>query len=120
MSFAILVTLTGMFIVFAALIFLAFCIAAMGKILGGFKKKPTDNTKNDVASTQSKAVAPKTNAPAKLATEGEVPGEVLAAISAAVAVMMEGKPFAVRSVRRSKAARPAWAMAGIVENTRPF
>ena len=119
MSFAILVTLTGIFIVFAALIFLAFCIAAMGKILGGLKK-PTDNTKNDVASAQSKAVAPATNAPAKLATEGEIPGVVLAAISAAVAVMMEGKPFAVRSVKRSKAARPAWAMAGIVENTRPF
>lgn len=50
--------------------------------------------------------------------------DVVAAITAAIAVMMssEGnaRPFAVRSVKRARELRPAWNAAGISENTRPF
>ena len=89
MDFAILVTITGLVVVFAALAFLTFCIWLMGKLLSSL-------------------------------TSAGIPGEVVAAISAAVASMMGGKPFAVRSIKRKKQTRPAWGAAGIVENTRPF
>jgi len=48
-----------------------------------------------------------------------VSGDIVAAISAAVAMMMGGKPFAVRSIRRA-GNRSVWAKAGISQNTRPF
>ena len=36
-------------------------------------------------------------------------------------MMMGGKPFKVKSIRRQKSGRrPAWSTAGIIENTRPF
>ena len=46
-------------------------------------------------------------------------------LSAAIAAMMsaEGVPagsYTVKSVKRAREARPAWAMAGMQQNTRPF
>ena len=69
-------------------------------------------------------------APARAGTGGEV----LAAISAAVAVYMEneapGVPYAITSVKPGAAAqvsggirrggRPAWGFAGMRQNTEPF
>ena len=111
MDFAILVTITGMVVVFAALIFLTFCIW-----LSFTKPKQPAAPKTEA---KPAAPAPKAPAPVANATAG-IPGEVVAAISAAVASMMGGKPFAVRSIKRKKQTRPAWGAAGIVENTRPF
>ncbi|MDO4566870.1 MAG: hypothetical protein Q4B42_06010 [Oscillospiraceae bacterium] len=55
-----------------------------------------------------------------------IPGEVIAAISAAVACM-EGGAYRVSSVAPRRAVlggagdlRSAWSAAGLVENTRPF
>ena len=57
--------------------------------------------------------------------EDGIEEEVVAVISAAIAAMMsaEGVPagsYAVKSVKRAREARPAWAMAGMQQNTRPF
>ncbi|MBO1679459.1 OadG family protein [Bittarella massiliensis (ex Durand et al. 2017)] len=117
MDFAILVTITGLVVVFAALAFLTFCIWLMGKLLSSLTKpKQPAAPKTE---TKPAAPAPKAPAPVANASAG-IPGEVVAAISAAVASMMGGKPFAVRSIKRKKQTRPAWGAAGIVENTRPF
>ena len=49
-----------------------------------------------------------------------IPGEVIAAISAAVYCMF-GEGARVMSVRRQqRTGRSAWSMAGLLENTRPF
>ena len=49
-----------------------------------------------------------------------IPGEVIAAISAAVYCMF-GEGAKVMSVRRQqRTGRSAWSMAGLLENTRPF
>ena len=58
----------------------------------------------------------------QIETEDGISGDVVAAISAAVAVMMsaEGKSYRIRSVKRVKESRPAWSAAGVQENTRPF
>ena len=49
-----------------------------------------------------------------------IPGEVIAAISAAVYCMF-GEGAKVMSVRRQqRSGRSAWSMAGLLENTRPF
>lgn len=53
--------------------------------------------------------------------EAGIPEEVVAAISAAVYMMYGTSGAAVTSIRRSaQPARSAWAMAGLLENTRPF
>lgn len=52
-------------------------------------------------------------------SENEVPPEIVAAISAAIAYLYPGAQ--VRKVRRSSAnSRNVWQMAGLLENTRPF
>jgi hypothetical protein len=52
-------------------------------------------------------------------SEDEVPPEIVAAISAAIAYLYPGAQ--VRKVRRSSAnSRNVWQMAGLLENTRPF
>jgi len=81
---------------------------------------------------KSKAAAPAAKAapaapavpakPAAPAVQSGIPGEVVAAIAAAVAMMApEGKRYAIKSVSRKDAnGRSAWAAAGIADNTRPF
>ena len=54
------------------------------------------------------------------AVSTSIPGEVIAAISAAVYCMF-GEGTRVMSVRRQqRTGRSAWSMAGLLENTRPF
>ena len=54
------------------------------------------------------------------AVSSGIPGEVIAAISAAVYCMF-GEGARVMSVRRQqRSGRSAWSMAGLLENTRPF
>ena len=55
-----------------------------------------------------------------VAVNDSIPGEVIAAISAAVYCMF-GEGARVMSVRRQqRTGRSAWSMAGLLENTRPF
>ena len=60
-------------------------------------------------------------APAPVIEEG-IPGEVIAAIAAAVYCAEGVSLSAVRSIRRVKSgsSRSAWGMAGVLDNTRPF
>ena len=54
------------------------------------------------------------------AVSNDIPGEVIAAISAAVYCMF-GEGARVMSVRRQqRTGRSAWSIAGLLENTRPF
>lgn len=124
---AITVLVTGILVVFLVLILLVLLIALMGKIVGGVGKQgpsAPSGKASPVPPATPKAVAPKAQVkPA--AQQDDLGEEVIAVISAAIAAIMdeEGVPagsYTVKSIKRAREARPAWAMAGMQQNTRPF
>ena len=114
------VVFTGIIVVFAILVVLVFLCSLLSIVIGGKGKKDKKEGTVQKSGPPKAAPAPVPAAPAPVVEEG-IPGEVVAAISAAVACMLgSDKPFAVRSVKRARESRPAWNAAGIAENTRPF
>lgn len=121
MDLALIVLLTGMVVVFAALIVLTYVIKGYGMIItsitSGSKKKKAE------AQAAKKAVekaAAKPAAPAAPAVQGGIPGEVIAAIAAAVDYTYGAGTHTIRAVRRVPQNRSAWGSAGLAESTRPF
>ena len=117
------VTITGLLIVFSALILLIGIITIFGKTVGASGKKK----KKEVKAEPVKKLAPKAAMPAamtKAVPAASSNDDIIAVIAAAVAVYgeSEGKTYAVRSVRRAAAqsGRSAWASAGVMENNRSF
>ena len=112
--------LTGLVVVFVALGLLILLLTILGKILGGTGKKPAP----------AKAAAPKAApAPAKkpapvVTAADDIDGEIAAAITAALAVILaeegSGKSYVVKSVKRVRSGKGAWGQAGLAENVRPF
>ncbi len=113
-------TLTGMLIVFAALILLIFIIWIFGKLFSGVSKADK-NTEKKPAPVKSASVAAPVVLPAATAQSND---DIIAVIAAAVAMYgeSEGKRYAVRSVRRSanNGGRSPWAAAGVAQNVRSF
>lgn len=122
------VVLTSITLVFAMLVALCLIITVEGKIFDSMNKKsaapkPPKPAKPAKAAPAPKA-APKPPAPAAKADNGAIPGEVIAAISAAVASVL-GEGAVIRGIRRvSKTGkgsrRGAWGDAGVREHTTPF
>ena len=121
---ALTLLLAGFIIVFVVLILLILVITIYGKIIqtaqGASAKRKQKKNKvvvNDVP-------PPSTAAPVVFGTkadDGEIPGEIIAVIAAAVdAVYGDGARSRIRSVKRSRPARSSWGRAGIADNTRPF
>ena len=121
------VVLTSITLVFAMLIALCLIITLEGKLFDLKNKKPADPKPQAPAAPAAKAApapAAKPAAPAAKADNGGIPGEVIAAISAAVATVM-GSGAVIRGIRRvSKPAagsrRGSWGDAGVREHTTPF
>lgn len=119
------VTLTGILVVFFALFLLILIFGIFG-LSDKAKKKAAAAAKQQTVAPKAPAQAAAPNAvkftPAAPAVSDGIPGEVIAAIAAAVAYMEDGKSYTVRSVRRAPQTqgRPAWSTAAILENTRPF
>ncbi len=113
-------TLTGILIVFAALILLIFIIWLFGKFFSGASKADKKAAKKEAPVKAAPAAAP-VILPAATAQSDD---DIIAVIAAAVAMYgeSEGKRYAVRSVRRAANAggRSAWAAAGIAQNVRSF
>ena len=112
------VTFSGIVIVFAMLVLLVLILILFGKVSQLLKnEKPAPEAKRalvKVSETPAKSVdtAPVSTEPSP---------EIIAVIAAAVASMYSDsnvKPI-IKSVKRA-GVRPAWAVAGIAENTRPF
>lgn len=121
MDLALIVLLTGMVVVFAALIVLTYVIKGYGMIItsitSGSKKKKAE------AQAAKKAVekaAAKPAVPAAPAVQEGIPGEVIAAIAAAVDYTYGAGTHTIRAVRRVPQNRSAWGSAGLAESTRPF
>lgn len=114
----VLVTLTGIVIVFIVLFLLIMIIQMFGKFFSGKGDKGEKNRKSSSAKVQTAAK----NAPSKMTEEDD--GELVAVITAAAmsALSSDGKKYAIRSIRPVKPVfgGSAWRTAGLLENTRPF
>ncbi len=121
------VVLTSITLVFAMLVALCLIITLEGKLFDLKNNKPAQPKPQAPAAPAAKAApapAAKPAAPAAKADNGGIPGEVIAAISAAVATVM-GSGAVIHGIRRvSKPAagsrRGSWGDAGVREHTTPF
>ena len=120
------VVITSVSLVFGMLVALCLIITLEGKIFDAMnaKKNPPKAPKAASAPTAA-APAPKAEAPVQAAAPaGGIPGEIIAAIAAAVA-SLEGEGAVIRGIRRiaapaAKSRRGAWGDAGVREHTTPF
>ena len=119
LGFDVVVTLTGIVLVFLILILLMAIITLEGKIFDSMdaKKKAAKEAEKaaKAASVKPAAAAQPAAAPAPQVEEG-IPGDVVAAIMAAIHAMGNGK-YTLRAVRRSK---NGWGNAGVNDTTAPF
>ena len=121
------VVLTSITLVFAMLVALCLIITLEGKIFDNINNKKNGKPaapKAPAAPSAKAAPAAKPAAPAAKADNGSIPGEIIAAISAAVATVCGGNAV-IRGIKRvSKPAagsrRGAWGDAGVREHTTPF
>ena len=121
------VVLTSITLVFAMLVALCLIITLEGKIFDNINNKKNDKPaapKAPADPAAKAAPAAKPAAPAAKADNGSIPGEIIAAISAAVASVCGGNAV-IRGIKRvSKPAagsrRGAWGDAGVREHTTPF
>ncbi len=114
------VVATGLILVFAVLILLYLIITLEGIIFSSLDKKKKGQPPKSAAAPQApQAAAPKAAPMAAVKVEQGIPGEVVAAISAAVACM-EGGRYSLRSVARQRKGRSAWGDAAVAAYTQPF
>lgn len=117
------VVITGLVVVFACLVILVLFLYIMGFIFNRDKR----SGKKNVAAVTDKPVSPeikpvKANSSTK-AVQGGISNEIVAAISAAIAMIGEktGKKLKIKGIKRaSRQGSNSWANAGKVDNTRPF
>ena len=123
------VVLTSITLVFAMLVALCLIITVEGKIFDAIKNK-----KNGTKAAPKAPAAPAPAAqniakaapaaPAAPAADGSIPGEIVAAIAAAVASL--GENLTIRGIHRVQkktatgSRRGAWGDAGVTQNTTPF
>lgn len=121
------VVLTSITLVFAMLIALCLIIMIEGKIFDSINHKtakPQAPKPQKAAPKAPPKPAPNPQAPAAKAENGAIPGEIIAAISAAVASVM-GEGAVIHGIRRvaksgKGSRRGAWGDAGVREHTTPF
>lgn len=111
------VTITGIVLVFLILILLMAIITLEGKIFDSMnaKKKAAKEAAKAPAVQPAAPVQQAAAAPAPQVEEG-IPGDVIAAIMAAIHAMGNGK-YTLKAVRRSK---NGWGNAGVNDTTAPF
>ena len=118
-SYDVIVTITGIVLVFLILVLLMAIITLEGKIfdaMNGKKAAAKVASAAKPAAPVKQAAAP---APAKAAApqvEAGIPGDVVAAIMAAIYSMGNGK-YVLKAVRRGK---NGWGKAGVNDTTAPF
>lgn len=126
LGYDIVVTVTGVVLVFAVLVLLMLIIMLEGKIFDLLDTKR--NAKMKAAQLQEEekraAVSPAqvaSAAPEQPDVEEGIPGEVVAAIAAAIHALGGGK-YTLRAVRRAGhgKGRGAWGSAGVADATEPF
>ena len=116
------VVLTSITLVFAMLVALCLIITVEGKLFDALNNKKNPKPAPKKESKPAAAPAAKPAAPAPK-TEGGIPGEIIAAISAAVATVVGGNAV-IRGIKcipkNGGSRRGAWGDAGVQEHTTPF
>ena len=117
LGFDVVVTITGIVLVFLILILLMAIITLERKIFDSMnaKKKAAKEAAKAPAVQPAAPVQQAAAAPAPQVEEG-IPGDVIAAIMAAIHAMGNGK-YTLKAVRRSK---NGWGNAGVNDTTAPF
>ena len=117
LGFDVVVTITGIVLVFLILVLLMAIITLEGKIFDSMaaKKKAAKEAAQAPAAKPAAPVQPAAAAPAPQVEEG-IPGDVVAVIMAAIHAMGNGK-YTLKAVRRSK---NGWGNAGVNDTTAPF
>ena len=117
LGFDVVVTITGIVLVFLILILLMAIITLEGKIFDSMnaKKKAAKEAAKAPAVQPAAPVQQAAAAPAPQVEEG-IPGDVIAAIMAAIHAMGNGK-YTLRAVRRGT---NGWGKAGVNDTTAPF
>ena len=116
LGYDVIVTITGIVLVFLILVLLMAIITLEGKIFDAMNGKKAAAKAAKPAAPVKQAAAP---APAKAAApqvEAGIPGDVVAAIMAAIYSMGNGK-YVLKAVRRGK---NGWGKAGVNDTTAPF
>ena len=118
LGYDVIVTITGIVLVFLILVLLMAIITLEGKIFDAMNGK---KAAAKAAASAAKPAAPvaAAPAPAKAAApqvEAGIPGDVVAAIMAAIYSMGNGK-YVLKAVRRGK---NGWGKAGVNDTTAPF
>ena len=115
-------TFSGVAIVFGMLLILVIMIAVFGLFAKVGNGKSVKKAKPEKALKVKKVAEPSPSKSAVNTLSNVDDDEVIAVISAAVAMMYEGtgKKAVIRSIRPSTVGRSAWANAGIRDNVRAF
>ena len=116
------VILTGFVVVFTVLLLLILIIKIYSAIIQSVQNSNTKNKKK-IKEEKTVEVVPDTVVSAcdTSADDEAVSEEVIAVISAAVASMYgTSSKIRIKNIKKSGTTRPAWANAGVLENTRPF
>lgn len=112
----VVITITGIVLVFAILVLLMLIITLEGKIFDGMNaKKAAAKAAAPKAPAAKVAPVQQAAAPAPVVEEG-IPGDVVAAIMAAIHAMGNGK-YTLKAVHR---AANGWSKAGVNDTTAPF
>ena len=115
----VIVTITGMVLVFLILVLLMAIITLEGKIFDAMNNKKAAAKAASAAKPAAPVKQAAAPAPAKAAApqvEAGIPGDVVAAIMAAIYSMGNGK-YVLKAVRRGK---NGWGKAGVNDTTAPF
>lgn len=123
-SNALAVTFTGIVVVFIALILLVAIVSVFGmftsKLTGG--KKKSDAVKNAAPKAPAAPSAPVMNA---VSGDDDEVAAIMGAIAAIMASEGNDGNYVVKSItpvagKRVRKPMPAWAAAGVLDNTAPF
>jgi len=124
---AVTVVIAGIFIVLAVLIVLIGIFKFFGTAVSKSENAAKGHKKDKKPAIQKPSAAPRAKAPVQQAVnntpvaEAGISGEVVAAITAAIAASEGGQNVVIRSVRKKNVSgRNPWAAAAISENTRSF
>ena len=119
LGYDVIVTITGIVLVFMVLVLLMAIITLEGKIFDAMNGKKAAAKAAPKAAAKSAAPAAKPAAaqdPAAPQVEQGIPADVVAAIMAAIYSMGNGK-YVLKAVRRGK---NGWGKAGVNDTTAPF
>lgn len=119
LGYDVIVTITGIVLVFLILVLLMAIITLEGKIFDAMNGKKAAAKAAPKAAAKPAAPAAKpvaAQAPAAPQVEQGIPADVVAAIMAAIYSMGNGK-YVLKAVRRGK---NGWGKAGVNDTTAPF